>query len=153
MKIIKTSVLGPEQKENIRYIWNREYPQQLAVTPSSFDEFLISSSNQTHYLIVSEETVIIGWAFTFDRAGERWFSIIIDTAFQRNSYGHLLLNLMKERESHLHGWVIDHPRDVRQNGEPYHSPLSFYLRNGFMMLPDIRLEDEKISAVKIEWRK
>jgi GNAT superfamily N-acetyltransferase len=153
MKIIKTSILGPEQKERICHLWNKEYPIQLSVTTSSFDEFLKMSDLQNHYLIVNQEMVIAGWAFTFDRSGERWFSIIIDSAYQRHGYGRLLLALMKEKETRLNGWVIDHPHDVRQNGEPYLSPLPFYLQHGFTSVPDIRLEDNKISAIKITWTK
>jgi len=153
MKIIKTSLLDPEQKERIRRLWNEEYPRQLAVSPVSFEAFLRTTDRQNHYLIISVVNELVGWAFTFDRAGERWFSIIIETSHQRKGYGRVLLDLLKEKESVLHGWVIDHPHDVRQNGTPYLTPLSFYLQNGFTSLPGIRLEDDKISAVKIVWKK
>jgi len=153
MKIIKTSLPDPKQKERIRELWNEEYPKQLAVSSESFDAFLLTTDRQNHYLIISVANEIAGWAFTFDRAGERWFSIIIETSHQRKGYGCVLLQLLKEKESVLNGWVIDHPHDVRQNGLPYVSPLSFYLQNGFTTLTGIRLEDDKISAVKIVWQK
>ena len=153
MKIIKASKLTPEQKDRICQLWNMEYPQKLAMTLSTFDEYLQASFGQTHYLILETNKGIIGWAYTFDRLGDRWFSIIINKLHQGKGLGHLLLNLIKEKESQLNGWVIDHGHDRKQNGEPYLSPLSFYVNNGFTAHPNTRLEDEKISAVKIEWKK
>lgn len=153
MKIIKASMLSAEQKDMICQLWNTEYPLNLAITPTAFDEFLEASASQTHFIILENEIELVGWAYTFDRAEDRWFSIIIGHAHQGKGLGHVLLNLIKEKETHLNGWVIDHPRDRKQNGQPYLSPLSFYLKNGFTALPHARLENEKISAVKIEWKK
>ncbi|MCB0473527.1 MAG: hypothetical protein KDC56_10755, partial [Flavobacteriaceae bacterium] len=59
----------------------------------------------------------------------------------------------KEKETELNGWVIDHDNDYKINGELYKSPLNFYLKNGFQKSSDRRLELEKISAVKIKWKK
>ena len=153
MKIIKTTYLAPEQKEMICRLWNTEYPKKLAVTTADFNQYLKASTNQTHYFILDTTTDIVGWAYTFDRAKERWLSIIINKVHQRKGLGHLLLNLIKEKETHLSGWVIDHPNDVKENGDPYVSPLPFYIHHGFVAIPQTRLEDEKISAVKIQWRK
>ncbi len=153
MKITKSTKLSGAQKDMICQLWNMEYPQKLAITPSTFDEFLEASASQTHFLIIENERDLVGWAYTFDREGDRWFSIIISHAHQGKGLGHVLLNLIKEKETCLNGWVIDHPHDRKQNGQPYLSPLSFYVKNGFTALPDTRLENEKISAVKIEWKK
>jgi hypothetical protein len=153
MKIVKTAKLSAVQKEQICQLWNREYPVKLAVTPASFEEYLLSSTGQMHYLIMENDIEIVGWANTFDRAGERWFAIIINGNYQRKGLGHILLNLIKEKEHRLNGWVIDHPHEVKQNGENYLSPLPFYLRNGFTALPETRYENEKISALKIAWQK
>jgi GNAT superfamily N-acetyltransferase len=153
MKIVKATLLNADQKKQVCQLWNTEYPQKLAITIPAFDAYLGESSGHTHFLILENNTNLIGWANTFDRAGERWFAIIIDGTYQRKGLGHLLLNLSKEKEHRLNGWVIDHPYDVKQNGDNYLSPLSFYLRNGFTALPNTRFENEKISALKIEWRK
>jgi GNAT superfamily N-acetyltransferase len=153
MKITKTTALTTAQKEMICHLWNKEYPKKLAVTSTDFDVYLKSSANQTHYFILENAIDIIGWAYTFDRARERWLSIIIDKTHQRKGLGHLLLNLIKDKETHLSGWVIDHPNDVKENGDPYVSPLPFYIHHGFVAIPQTRLEDDKISAVKIQWRK
>ena len=120
---------------------------------SAFDEFLEASASQTHFLVIENERDLVGWAYTFDREGDRWFSIIISHAHQGKGLGHVLLNLIKEKETCLNGWVIDHPHDRKQNRQPYLSPLSTYVKKGSTALPDTRLENEKISAVKIEWKK
>lgn len=146
-------MLRSEQKEMICQLWNTEYPQNLAITATAFDAFLESSASQTHFLILENERDLVGWAYTFDREGDRWFSIIISHQHQGKGLGHVLLNLIKEKENRLNGWVIDHPNDRKQNGQPYLSPLTFYINNGCTALPHARLENEKISAVKIEWKK
>ena len=153
MKILKASKLNLEQREMIRQLWNTEYPQNLAITPIAFDEFLDASVSQTHMFVLENGEEIVGWAYIFDRDGDRWFSIIISHSHQGRGLGKMLLNLIKEKENHLYGWVIDHPHDRKQNGQPYLSPLSFYFKNGFTALTHERLENEKISAIKIEWKK
>jgi hypothetical protein len=153
MKIIKVSALNPAQKEFVCSLWNTEYPQKLAMTSQGLDEFLQVQTNQTHFLIQDDAGQVTGWAFTFDRDKERWFAMIIKGTHQRHGLGHLLLNMIKVKETSLNGWVIDHQNDLKQNGEPYLSPLPFYVKNGFIPQPGIRYEDGKISAVKIEWHK
>lgn len=153
MKIITADTLTKAQKETICYLWNREYPQQLAMTPDSLVALFEQSKSHTHYMVLDDANEIVGWAFTFDRDADRWFSILINSLYQRLGIGRMILNLLKEKDSRLNGWVIDHPHDVKQNGESYESPLAFYLKNDFHVRPETRFETEKISAVKIEWRK
>ena len=64
-----------------------------------------------------------------------------------------MLNKLKFDEATLNGWVIDHPHDKKRNGKRYKSPLEFYLKNGFILIPETRLQLETISAVKINWTK
>ena len=59
---------------------------------------------------------------------------------------------LKENEEMLCGWVIDHHDDRKINGELYLSPLNFYLKQGFDILKEQRLELPTSSAVKISWR-
>jgi hypothetical protein len=153
MNVLNTTYLSPSQKAAICHLWNSEYPIKLQVTSQGFDDFLSSIQNHIHFLIEANDSNIIGWAFTFDREEDRWFSMIIDSTFQRQGQGSMMINMLKQNEDRLNGWVIDHPNDVKQNGDPYLSPLSFYIRNGFVPKYEIRLENEKISAIKIEWRK
>ena len=153
MEIIKATGLSKEQKEKIRHLWNLEYPQQLMIDAVQLDDYLQKSENHHHILILDKDETLIGWAYSFDRDDERWFSILVDRRFQKQGYGRMLLNLLKENESRLNGWVIDHPRYSKSSGEPYISPLPFYLVNGFRVCSETRYEDEKLSAVKMVWIK
>lgn len=47
--------------------------------------------------------------------------------------------------------VIDHDKDIKANGKQYMSPLNFYLKQGFTIIEDERLELATLSAVKIVW--
>lgn len=100
-----------------------------------------------------ENNSIGGWYFDFVREQEKWFAIILDSSLQGKGFGTKLLNMAKEKEPELNGWVIDRDTDRKRNGDLYRSPLPFYLKNGFEKISDTRLELEKISAVKITWRK
>ena len=153
MKIIETQHLTMRQKEMLCFLWNREYPRQLAVTKEGLEEYLSQSSNQKHFVLLDDAAEMVGWAYSFDRDGDRWFSIIINSLYQGIGLGRKLMDHLKSGENRLCGWVIDHDRDILQNGYAYHSPLSFYLKNGFMLCPEERFENEKISAVKVEWTK
>lgn len=153
MRIITSNSLTKGQKETICFLWNREYPRQLALTIEGLEAFIGQSSDHVHYLVLDDANEIVGWAFTFYRDADRWFSILINSLYQRLGIGRMVLNVLKEKETRLNGWVIDHPHDIKQNGDSYESPLSFYLKNDFQVRPETRYENEKISAVKIEWRK
>jgi ribosomal protein S18 acetylase RimI-like enzyme len=152
MKIIQTSILSESQKKSILLLWNQEFPKQLAITMEEFNTYLGISTGQNHFLLLDDVEEMIGWAYTFDREQERWFSIIINSLYQRLGLGQKLLNALKVHEIQLNGWVTDHDLYTRKNGEPYTSPLKFYLQNGFIVRPNVRYEDDKLSAVKIEWR-
>ncbi len=77
--------------------------------------------------------------------------MILDSAIQGKGYGSELVNLAKTENSQLNGWVIDHDLDQKVNGEPYSSPIQFYMKNDFKIAVDSRLENDKISAVQISW--
>jgi hypothetical protein len=152
MKIIQTTSLTLDQKQSVFELWNSEYPKKIGYTElSEFDNYLDELSNIEHYLVVDDQNSILGWAFTFFREEEDWFGIIINSEIQGKGFGMLLLNELKKNKLVLNGWVIDHQNDLKQNKEPYLSPLFFYTKNGFLVEKDIRIENEKISAVKIRW--
>ena len=154
MQFIKTSKLSKSQKQEICDLWNNEYPEKLNYRNlADFENYLKILSKQSHIIMVDKDQNIKGWYFDFIRENEKWFAIILDSKFQGKGLGIKMLNLAKEKESELTGWVIDHSNDKKQNGEIYESPLSFYLKNGFELLIKNRLEHEKISAVKIKWKK
>ncbi|MEO6132686.1 MAG: GNAT family N-acetyltransferase [Saprospiraceae bacterium] len=153
MKIISTPELLKSQKESVIWLWNREYPVQLNVSAETFEEYLSASGNHLHLLMLDDAAEIIGWACVFDREGNRWFSIIINSLYHGLGLGTMLLNQLKKSEVSLNGWVIDHDHYTKKNGEFYNSPLSFYLKKGFTICPEIRFENEKMSALKICWEK
>lgn len=154
MEFIRVTDLSQTRKEEILSLWNNEYPENLNYhSLSDFENYLKALTNQSHILLIDKNGSLKGWYFDFVREDETWFGIILDSKLQGQGLGSRILNLAKEKEAELNGWVIDHNNDKRSNGEFYNSPLGFYLKNGFELLPDIRLELEKLSAVKIRWRK
>ena len=143
---------GDAELFQLLQLWNQEYPVQLNLsTPADLTEYLQTLDHQRHWVYTDEHNQIIGWAFTFDRDGERWFAILIDHSFQGKGYGRSMLNQLKSHEPILNGWVIDHDEYTKSNGKPYLSPLGFYKKCGFDVLPDQRLELDILSAVKIRW--
>lgn len=77
--------------------------------------------------------------------------IILDSIVHLKGLGSLLLEQLKDKETALHGWVVDHNNYLKSNVETYLSPLNFYLKNEFRVVEDIRLELPHLSAVKITW--
>ena len=154
MEFITQIELSKTDKKEILSLWNNEYPEKLNYQMlSEFEKYLGNLIEQSHILMKSENQSIKGWYFDFFRENEKWFAIILDSKFQGKGFGTKLLNLGKEKETMLNGWVIDKKDVRRKNGELYKSPLNFYLKNGFEKLDNERLELEKISAVKIKWKK
>lgn len=154
MKIIATNSLKNLQIKDVYVLWNAEYPKNLT-HPNliNFENYLNELTNQYHNLLIDESGIIKGWYFDFDRNNEKWFAMILASEIHGKGFGTLLLNEAKKRESTLNGWVIDKTNYLKQNGEGYKSPIPFYLKNGFHKLPEIRLELEHLSAVKIRWEK
>lgn len=140
------------EKEVLRKLWNNEYPARLYLkTKEDFDLYLNGLSNTKHYLLLDNSNKINGWAFTFLREEEDWFAIILDNQIQGKGNGTLLINEIKKNNTNLNGWVIDQENQVKRNKEFYKSPMLFYIKNGFRICSDIRIENEKLSAVKINW--
>jgi GNAT superfamily N-acetyltransferase len=153
MRIIQTENLSEEQKEILRELWNEEYPARLHLkTIEDFESYLNGISNTKHYLLFDDSDKIIGWTFTFLRDGEDWFVIILNSIIQGKGNGSLLINEIKKEKTSLNGWVIDQENEVKQNNELYKSPMPFYIKNGFTILTETKIENEKMSAVKINWR-
>jgi hypothetical protein len=154
MKIIQTMVLSLEQKQTLFELWNAEYPERIGYKELfEFENYLIELSDLKHFLLVNDLNQIFGWAFTFVREDEDWFGIIIHSKIHGKRFGTLLLEELKTKVSVLNGWATDHQNDVKQNKDPYLSPVGFYAKNGFIVNQKIRMENEKISAVKIRWER
>jgi GNAT superfamily N-acetyltransferase len=149
MKIKQANGLTAEEQEAARAIWNNEYPVNLRLeTPGDFERYLSNLSEKTHYL-VKDGDVLLGWGLTFLRDNECWFAMILDRSIQGKGIGSELLDRMKSQHPRLFGWVVDHGNDLKVNGEPYHSPMDFYRKNGFSVDANVRLELPAISAVRV----
>lgn len=152
MNLLETTSLSTEDKVAILDLWNAEYPEKVTYkTMADFENYLSGLAEGHHFLLKDDQGGIRGWACRFLRDGERWFVIILHHSLQGQGQGTFLLDRLKEGEEQLNGWVVDHDRDVKSNGEPYRSPLLFYLKNGFVFCPGIRLELEVLSAAKVRW--
>ncbi len=154
MEGVKSITLTSQQKQEIVRIWNSEYPVGLQYADmQGFEQYLSKLSNTSHYLLLADQGSLAGWLSVFTRDDERWFAMIVDSDFQKMGVGQRLLSLAKKDECILNGWVIDTDSYVKSNGHPYISPLPFYLKNDFELLPDTRLETKVLSAVKVQWKR
>ncbi|MFC5047399.1 GNAT family N-acetyltransferase [Aquimarina hainanensis] len=152
IKIQETSSLHSIHKKEIYQLWNKEYPKQLAYADmSDFDTYLNSLIDPIYRLLIDKDR-IKGWYTDFIREEKRWFVMIIDTSLHGKGYGRKLLQLAQNNRLELNGWAIDHDEDKKQDGSPYRSPITFYQKNGFIVIPNIRLRSDLINAVKVQWK-
>ena len=152
MEFLRTPEIPEPFKTDILNLWNKEYPQHLSYnTLSDFNNYLKTLIEASHILIIKDNKVL-AWYVNFIRNRKKWFVILLNSNIQGKGYGTQLINLAKKEESELNGWVIEHDNDLKQNGEKYKSPLGFYLKNGFEVISEDRLELETISAVRIRWQ-
>jgi len=150
MEIIKTSYLTDTQTRQINQLWNDEYPIKLK---DRFEILLNGVENFNHYLIEDEHKNILAWAVDFEKDNEVRFSIIVDSKHQGKGLGKALIERLKEDLGDFYGWVIDHHQDQKANGAFYQSPLSFYIKQGFEVLHDTRIDTDLLKAVKISRKK
>jgi len=153
MKVFEKINLDDDDKIHISKIWNNEYPISLNFSDSfGFEKYLTGLSNPNHFILRDQNNELLAWACKFERDNEKWFAIILDEKIHGKGKGTEILNLIKKNENELNAWVIDKENSYKINGEIYKSPLSFYSKNGFLVYPDVRMENEKVSAVKIVWK-
>lgn len=151
MQFSEKKILSQDEKEQIRSIWNNEYPISIShSTLESFENYLSSLEKSTHFLYLEKET-IVAWGVTFDRENERWFALIIDRDFQGKGLGKELLQQMKQKQKSLNGWVVIKNDSPRLDGTPYPLPLDFYLKNDFQKTTII-LESSIFTTQKITWK-
>lgn len=153
LNIILTPILTPHQRSEIRTLWNNEYPLQLQRTSPDLENWLNELKDPSHLLLADEQKRIMGWYVDFDRDDKKWFVLLLHPRVQGRGYGTQLLDHAKKGRSALNGWVIDHNNDRKSNGDPYRSPLQFYLKNNFVTVPEERMESKGISTVRITWKK
>jgi GNAT superfamily N-acetyltransferase len=153
MKVIYSPWLNDEQKSAVLKLWNQEYPDQLQYkTRDDLDSYLSHLQDAAHFLYTGSSNEVLGWAFKFSRESARWFAVILDSSIHKKGIGTLLLNKLKDQETELHGWVVDHDSYLKSDAQVYFSPLAFYLKNEFKVIEGVRLESPLLSAAKIIWR-
>lgn len=152
MHIIQTNRHTDAQRDAIFRLWNNEYPVQLAFdNMTHLDDYFGDLSGQAHFFAMDDGGDIIGWAFTFIRDDDQWFAIIVDGGQHKKGVGTLLIKTLQLTVPKLSGWVTDHDRYIKRDGMPYVSPVGFYMKNGFTLHTNIRLETERLSGAKITW--
>ncbi len=152
LKFYSNDSLSPVEKESVMKLWNLEYPAKLAYDRiDDFDSYINGLESPTH-ILVKLNNEIVGWATKFLRNHEKWFAIILSSAIQGHRIGSKVMMQLKANEEVLYGWAIDHNDDSRINGELYLPPLNFYLKQGFEIIKEQRLELPTLSAVKISWK-
>lgn len=149
MNILKTKELTADQHEQINALWNEEYPLKLA---NRFPILLDGASDHNHYIIEDSNKQVLGWAVDFEKEGEVRFSIIVAGIAKGKGIGGLLIDKLKSEHKVFYGWVIDHNDDDRACGNKYRTPMPFYLKHGFGIMEDQRIDNEMISAVKVKWQ-
>ncbi|MFM7015761.1 MAG: GNAT family N-acetyltransferase [Bacteroidota bacterium] len=148
MHLIKTKSLNENQFNQINELWNMEYPENLK---GRFPVLLDGVINYNHYLFEDENNQVMAWAVDFEKENEIRFSIIVAELFQSRGLGSQLMNCLKETHPQFYGWVIDHDQFKKSNGGNYLSPVGFYLRIGLVLMPECRIDNEIINAVKMKW--
>jgi len=148
MKLIFTTTISELQQKQIDALWNQEYPKNLQ---NRFAILLTDASNYRHFIIENESQQVLGWAVLFDKENETRFSIIVGEASKGMGLGGQLMDALKQACPCFYGWVIDHDNDLKNDGTNYPSPLTFYLKHGFEVLSEQRLDTPIIKAVKVKW--
>ena len=149
MRVLKIRDLNSQQFSSVNELWNAEYPIKL----KNRLDLLLKDSIQVMHYILEEEGQIIAWAVWFEKDNEIRFSIIVNERLQGRGFGKALVDALKGDLNEFYGWVIDHDNDLKQNGDHYQSPLKFYQKQGFTILPDFRIDNEMLKAVKIHWKR
>jgi len=151
LTVLDSMILGKEDIIAIMNLWNQEYPANLSYTCTADFEAYTKSLLSPNHILIRSDNYLIGWATKFDRGTERWFVIILSRIVHGKGLGTKLMNKLKKNEQRLNGWVIDHDLEIKTDGTFYRSPLGFYIKNGFIPIPDQRLELPHLSAVKVTW--
>ncbi len=154
MKTLCTKTLSQIQKNQLLDLWHDQYPETLAYkNRQSFEDYLISLKSPQHTLVVDENGGIKGWLLKMIRDKSDWIAIVLDKSIQFQGYGSKLLDKVKAESDEINAWVVDHDNYKKADGSTYPSPLNFYIKNGFRVVPEERLDKTKITAVKIQWQK
>ena len=154
MRITKSKSLTLAQKQELFELWNMEYPVNLQYKHvSELEDYLSKLEDQNHILLIDEKDKIKGWYCDFLRDNARWFLTMLNTEMQGIKFGTQFMELAKEGNNELNGWVINTNNYFKSNGEVYPSPIEFYRKNGFKILDNSELKTDKIRAIKVQWSK
>lgn len=153
LELQQKSLLSEEEKKVLLSLWNGEYPIIISHSSlQSFNHYLDSLENVTHYLLMDlSHNIIKGWAFTFDRDNLRWFAIMLSPTIQKKGIGRAMLKVLMTKEKSLNAWVIDHDRYMKSNGQPYLSPLPFYVKLGCEVSKKEASKSGNLSVVRINF--
>ena len=132
-------------------LWNQEYPFNVHHPSLASLQGYLNQLNSPEHTLVEFEGRLVAWLATFNREGCRWFAMIVDGNFQGKGLVRQLLKKAQAKNKSLLGWAVDHDRYTKADGSPYPSPIGFYLKNSFELLPDQRFENEQLSAAMIQW--
>lgn len=152
MKLVQAESLSETEIKEVFEIWNKVYPKQIAYKDlSGLESTLDTYKNPTHFMIKNAEQMM-GWCCVFDRQDARWFALIIDGEHQCLGLGTRLLNIAKDHETELFGWMTPRENYVKTDGSVYRSPQNFYIKHGFVITEE-SFETEVLYTVKIAWKK
>ena len=153
MRIIRRKNLTISQKQDVFELWNKEYPKNLQYKQiSEFDDYLDKHKDQKHILLIDENDKVKGWYSDFIRNNERWFLTILSSEIQGRKFGTQIIQVAKEENKELNGWVIKADNYIKADGQPYQAPIEFYRKNGFQILDQIQLHTNQISTIKVQWQ-
>lgn len=119
---------------------------------AELEQYLNSLINATHYIVRGDGRVL-AWACVFTRDEARWFAIIVGRSLQGKGMGTQIMQQLIGAEPVLNGWVTDKGEYDRSDGSPYCLPLPFYLKLGFKIRAEHRLELPFMSCVRVEYRR
>ncbi|MFT7900822.1 GNAT family N-acetyltransferase [Tenacibaculum ascidiaceicola] len=150
MEFKEVSKLSPLYKEQVRLLWNREYPHVIEQKSiEDFNQYLESLKNKNHLLVI-ENNRVLGWCCDFIREDECWFAMILDKEIQGKRIGRRLIEKLKKRHKKLNGWVVIGESYLKENKETYKSPIGFYKKLGFTVFEKEKLDSSILNAVKIQ---
>ena len=116
MKFIKTEKLDAQQKNQIRNLWNQEYPKKISLSNlAAFEEYLQNLDDKHHILLCDEHESIKGWLIYFVRDKERCFAMIVDPSVQGKGWGSNFLDEAKKINADTSAW----PNSLRNVMERY----------------------------------
>ncbi len=140
------------EKEQLRHLWNKEYPRSLHLEDAkAFDAYLESIAVCANDIYL-QEGKILGWLLTFERDQSLWFPMILDRSIQGKGIGRKLLEKIQKRHPEINGWAISKNNYPKQDGSLYRSPIGFYQKVGFSLLENT-LETKAIQAVQIQYKR